>query len=134
MSEIDPTNEENFEDDQDEFNPDPAQIAFLDQEEARFGEVADQFEEYYGFRHECHCGQDYAAGRIVEIPLCFANLTGEAMMACARLKAERDSLYAVAEAMAEKLRSYIEKEKNEGDNQKAGTGDSLPENSEGSEA
>lgn len=74
------------------FEPDPSTIAFLDQEAAAFAEVADEFEAMYGFRHDCHCDEDYAKGRVGEVTECYAGMIVEALAACARFNHENKAL------------------------------------------
>lgn len=74
------------------FEPDPATIAFLDQEAAAFAEVEAQFTATYGFEHKCHCDADYSSGKIVEVTECFAGMIVESLEACASLKRENLAL------------------------------------------
>ena len=57
--------------DVEEFEPDTATIAFLDQQQAKFVNMEQEFAATYGFEHNCHCGEDYAAGRVGEITQCY---------------------------------------------------------------
>ncbi|HEY6021804.1 MAG TPA: hypothetical protein VIY48_18620 [Candidatus Paceibacterota bacterium] len=75
-----------------EFEADPATVAFLDQEAAAFREIEDDFEQMYGFRHECKCDQDYAAGRVGEVTECYAGMITESLATCAQLNAENKAL------------------------------------------
>lgn len=88
--ELDP--EGDAEDEGTEFEPDPATIAFLDQESAAFAEIADEFEKLYGFRHDCHCDSDYAEGRVGEVTECYAGMIVESLATCARLNHENKAL------------------------------------------
>lgn len=78
-----------------DFTPDPATIAFLDQEAAAFAEVADEFEAMYGFRHDCHCDSDYAAGKVGEVTECYAGMVAESLAVCAKLNHETKKLRAM---------------------------------------
>lgn len=95
-------NPENDDEEQDEtFEPDPGTVAFLDQEAAAFAEVADEFEQMYGFRHDCHCDKDYAEGRVGEVTECYAGMIVEALAACARLNYENKHLKSMVQSLME---------------------------------
>lgn len=83
---------DNTNDDLNTFEADPATVAFLDQQAAEFREMADKFEEYHGFRHECVCDKDYAAGKVVEVTECFASMVIDSLETCARLNMENKAL------------------------------------------
>ena len=95
------------------FEPDMATVAFLDQEAAAFAEVADEFEELYGFRHECRCDQDYTEGKVGEVTQCFASMVVDALATCAQLNYENKQLRALADelvAVQEKLAKELDPE------------------------
>lgn len=102
MSEFDDLFDESNEDEE-KFEPDTATIAFLDQQQAEFEGMADEFEGTYGFKHECHCGEDYAAGRVGEITQCYHNMMQEALATCARLQVELREVTGIAKALYEEL-------------------------------
>lgn len=91
-----------------EFVPDPATIAFLDQEAAAFAEVADEFAEVYGFVHNCHCDEDYAAGRVGEVTECYAGMIVESLAACAKLNHENKQLKNMVQALMEMNTAIME--------------------------
>lgn len=73
--------------------PDPADVAFMDQQSAEFNAKAEhEFADRYGFVHKCKCDQDFSAGNMVEVTECYANMTLEALDACASLHAENKLL------------------------------------------
>lgn len=86
-----------------EFEPDAATVAFLDQQQAEFEGMVDDFENTYGFKHECKCGEDYAAGRVGEITQCYHNMMQEALANCARFNAELKEMTAIAQALYAEL-------------------------------
>lgn len=90
------------------FNPDPATVAFLDQESAAFAEVADEFEDMYGFRHDCHCDKDYAEGRVGEVTECYAGMIVEALATCARLNHENQALKDMLDKSMEMNKQFIQ--------------------------
>lgn len=61
----------------------PAEIAYLDQEQADFEAHMDEWFNQYGFYHKCRCSQDAAEGRVGLVPVCFMRLTEEALDRCA---------------------------------------------------
>ena len=72
---------------------DPGVVAFLDQQSAEFNDRAEhEFADRYGFVHKCKCDQDYTEGNLVEVTECYANMTLEALDACATLYAENKLL------------------------------------------
>lgn len=72
---------------------DPGTVAFLDQQSAEFNERAEhEFADRYGFVHKCKCDQDYSSGNLVQVTECYANMTVEALEACASLHAENKLL------------------------------------------
>lgn len=93
--------DEAIEDDDAIFIPDMARVAFLDQEAAAFAEAADEFEGIYGFRHECHCDQDYSRGAVGEITECYAGLCIQGLANCARLNYENKQLKSLAATLME---------------------------------
>lgn len=99
---VDPEQENEPEDtDKVAFEPDPATVAFLDQESAAFAEIADEFEATYGFRHDCHCDSDYADGKVGEVTECYAGMIVEALAACARFKYENNQLREMVKQLIE---------------------------------
>lgn len=76
----------------DEDAPDAGTVAFMDQQAAEFNQLEHEFADRYGFVHKCRCDQDYSAGNMVEVTECYANMTVEALEACATLKAENTLL------------------------------------------
>jgi hypothetical protein len=97
-----------------EFEPDTATIAFLDQQQAEFVNMEQEFEETYGFSHNCHCGEDYAAGRVGEITQCYHNMMQEALATCARLNAELKEMTGIAQALFQELQGRIKAEEGAG--------------------
>lgn len=72
---------------------DPGIVAFMDQQSAEFNARAEhEFADRYGFVHKCKCDQDYASGNMVDVTECYANMTVEALEACATLHAENKLL------------------------------------------
>lgn len=72
---------------------DPGTVAFMDQQAAEFNAKAEhEFADRYGFVHKCRCDQDYTDGKMVEVTECYANMTLEALDACAALYAENKLL------------------------------------------
>lgn len=107
--ELDP-NEDEHEHDEDEvkFEPDPATIAFLDQEAAAFAEVADEFEKMYGFRHDCHCDKDYAEGNIGEVTECYAGMIVDSLATCAKFNYENKQLRAMVSTLVSMNHSLMD--------------------------
>lgn len=102
MSEyFDVPEEDDEQEDVEAFEPDPATIAFLDQESAAFAEVADEFEAMYGFRHDCHCDKDYAEGKVGEVTECYAGMIVEALATCAQLNYENKHLKGMVQSLME---------------------------------
>lgn len=92
----------------DEFEADPTTIAFLDQQQAEFSNIEDEFFATYGFKHECHCGEDYAAGRVGEITQCYHNMMQEALANCARMNVELKEVTGIAQALYQELKGRVE--------------------------
>lgn len=116
-------------DEQDEastFEPDPATIAFLDQEAAAFAEIQEQFAETYGFVHECHCDADYSSGKVVEVTECFAGMIVDALETCGRLNTENKALKEMLTVMF-KLNDELVEANTEDVDPFAGTTDMTPE-------
>ena len=93
------------------FEPDIATVAFLDQQQAEFGNMEAEFEATYGFKHECHCGEDYAQGKVGEITQCYHNMMQDALATCARLNAELNEMTGIAQALYQELRDKVEEDK-----------------------
>ena len=94
----DDTNEDwaAFSSDEDAEEADPGTVAFMDQQAAEFNAKAEhEFADRYGFVHKCRCDQDYVEGKMVEVTECYANMTLEALDACAALYAENKLLTAI---------------------------------------
>lgn len=102
------------EDEKDEFVPDPATVAFLDQESAAFAEIADEFYEVYSFKHDCKCDEDYAAGRVGEVTECYAGMIVEALATCARLTYENNQLKAMVTALADMTENVLDAKESDG--------------------
>lgn len=84
------------EDAEDREELDPASVAFMDQQAAEFNAKAEhEFADRYGFVHKCRCDQDFTEGKMVEVTECYANMTLEALDACAALYAENKLLTAI---------------------------------------
>lgn len=81
------------------FEPDPATVAFLDQESAAFAEIADEFEATYGFRHDCHCDKDYSEGKVGEVTECYAGMIVDALATCAKFNHENRQLRAMVKQL-----------------------------------
>ena len=90
-----------------EFEPDMATVAFLDQQQAEFEGMKDDFFNTYGFEHDCHCGEDYAAGRVGEITQCYHNMMQEALATCARLNIELKEMTGIAKALYEEVKDNL---------------------------
>src|SRR6266536_3020023 len=86
-----------------DFEPDMSTVAFLDQQQAEFEGMANEFEATYGFKHDCHCGEDYAAGRVGEITQCYHNMMQEALATCARMNIELKEVTGIAQALYAEL-------------------------------
>ena len=71
---------------------DPSTIAFMDQQAAEFNAMESDFYNRYGFVHKCRCDQDYTEGNMVSVTECYAQMTSDALDACASLKAENTLL------------------------------------------
>lgn len=85
--------DENFADFSPDEDADPGTVAFLDQQAADFNAKAEhEFADRYGFVHKCRCDLDYTEGNLVEVTACYANMTLEALDACATLYAENKLL------------------------------------------
>lgn len=85
-----------FTSDEDLKTPDPASVAFMDQQSAEFNaKAAHEFADRYGFVHKCRCDQDFTEGKMVEVTECYANMTLQALDACAALYAENKLLTAI---------------------------------------
>lgn len=82
-------------DPEDDEGPDPATVAFLDQETEEFNSDAAKFVATFGFEHHCTCAQDYTEGRLAETTHCFGSLCLDALEACKRLKEENELLLEV---------------------------------------
>ena len=87
-------------DDGNDKEPDPATVAFLDQETEAFNNESDQFESIFGFKHFCECASDYSSGNLVEVTECFGKLCMEALEACREIKRQRDIALALLEELA----------------------------------
>lgn len=74
------------------FDADPGTVAFMDQETAAFNAAEHEFADRYGFVHKCRCDQDYTEGNLVSVTECYANMTTDALEACATLYAENKLL------------------------------------------
>lgn len=115
------TEEFDFSEDEDITLPDPAMVAHLDQEQAAFDEMQEEFLDTFGFYHKCRCAEDYGAGRMVEVTECFSEMTGEALAACNRLTSENklmnmmlQKMFAVAnDNTIKEEESNVEREEND---------------------
>lgn len=116
-----PEAEDNDETTDESAETDPSVVAFLDQQSAEFNERAEhEFADRYGFVHKCKCDSDYTDGNLVEVTECYANMTLEALDACATLYAENKLLRsliktAVGGAVAEAIGTSTESEGSETD-------------------
>lgn len=77
---------------------DPGVVAFMDQQSAEFNALEHQFADRYGFVHKCKCDEDYSSGNMVEVTECYANMTVDALEACATLYAENKLLRSLISA------------------------------------
>lgn len=107
------------EDENEKPEPDPATVAFLDQEEQAFADDREQFKRVYGFDHACTCAQDYSAGKLGQVTECFLGLASDALDACAGLNYENKVLKAMLQEMININNGLIEKM------QEAGLGDEV---------
>lgn len=48
-------------------------------EQAEFNERADEFLDRYGFKHECHCAEDWAEGNLQLVSVCYLSIIGDAL-------------------------------------------------------
>lgn len=108
--------------DEKDFEPDISTVAFLDQQQAEFEGMADEFEQTYGFRHDCHCGEDYAAGKVGEITQCYHGMMQEALATCARLTVELNEVTGIAQALYTELAERVAAE--------TGSGEVFPESAD----
>lgn len=90
------------------FEPDPATVAFLDQEAAAFAEIADEFEATYGFRHDCHCDSDYSEGKVGEVTECYAGMIVEALATCAKFNHENKQLRGMVQKLIDMNNSLMD--------------------------
>ena len=88
----DPNEDEDENTEDSEFEADPGTVAFMDQETAAFNAAEHEFADRYGFVHKCKCDQDYTEGNMVTVTECYANMTTDALEACATLYAENKLL------------------------------------------
>lgn len=65
--------------------PDPAHIAFLDQQSAAFEAEREDFNKIYGFDHKCTCDTDYTSNKVGMVTECFLRLSADALNRCAYL-------------------------------------------------
>lgn len=93
-----PSDEELNEED---YESDPATVAFLDQAGAEFQAQREQFQQMYGFDHDCHCAQDYAEGRLAQVTQCYLGLTDDALETSARLNWENQTLQGMVESLVQ---------------------------------
>lgn len=49
---------------------------------------SEEFEEMYGFTHDCHCAADWMEGRTGLISECYTELCDDALTQCHRFKGE----------------------------------------------
>jgi hypothetical protein len=71
----------------------------MDQESKAFNSEIDEFENTYGFRHDCRCDQDYTEGRVGEVPECFIEMVSLAMQTCREQKTKLDIYEGVVRAL-----------------------------------
>lgn len=114
-----------------EFEPDMATVAFLDQQQAEFEGMKDDFFNTYGFEHDCHCGEDYAAGRVGEITQCYHNMMQEALATCARLNIELKEMTGIAKALYEEVKDNILQSESKSDSDEGVSGSSKPDSETG---
>ena len=67
----------------------------LEQQDAVNAEP-EKWEAYYGFSHACKCGEDFAAGNMIEVTRCNAKMTADALSTCA---VQQGALKAIAMGM-----------------------------------
>lgn len=87
---------------------DPAVLAQLDQEAAEFNEFKADFEELYGFKHDCRCAADYQENKIVPVTECYIGMTDDALDTCARLNFENKTMAAMLQSMIDLNNELIE--------------------------
>lgn len=46
------------------------------------------FEDMYGFKHECRCAEDWIEGNVGTVSKCYTQMTNDALEACLRMKGE----------------------------------------------
>jgi len=95
------------EEDAEDFESNPAVLAFLDQEGAEFQAQRAQFAAMYGFDHDCHCAQDYADGKLAQVTQCYLGLTDDALDAAARLNWENQTLQGMVATLVKMNDSLI---------------------------
>lgn len=54
------------------------------------------WESFYGFAHTCKCGDDFAAGNMIEVTACNSGMTRDALSTCA---VQQAALKAIAEGV-----------------------------------
>ena len=64
---------------------------------------SEEFQEMYGFPHDCHCAEDWAEGNCGVVSECFMQLSDDALERCHKYKGEVAGL----ERVAAVLRSQV---------------------------
>ncbi len=64
---------------------------------------SEEFQEMYGFPHDCHCAQDWETGACGVVSECFMQLSDDALERCHKYKGEVAGL----ERVAAVLRSQV---------------------------
>jgi hypothetical protein len=62
-------------------DPDLVRDALAQQDEVN--KYPELWESTYGFAHQCKCGEHYAQGQMIEITVCNAGMTADALDTCA---------------------------------------------------
>ena len=101
LSEFNEEYDEENENDEEDFESDPATVAFLDQAGAEFEAQREQFAAMYGFDHDCHCAQDYAEGKLAQVTECYLTLTDDALENSARLNWENQTLQGMVQSLVQ---------------------------------
>ena len=69
----------------DEFDGDAEDYAdYLDD----VSDNVDEFEELYGFKHDCHCKEDWENGDVGTVSRCYTEMVHEALKRCHAYKGE----------------------------------------------
>ena len=68
------------------------ELQHLMEEQARVNAASDEWLGTFGFRHNCHCGEDYANDNTGTVTECWARMAEDALDTCATLKGALDRI------------------------------------------